>query len=198
MPWKQYTCWVYMSIRSRFWLFITIYLSFSITAHTPDPPVLNTPTFTDDLNAIIVSWNVTNIRVKPITQYILFWRAEEENERQSERKRQSQSNSVTVQNTSYNLANYSREAVYTFWVVAENDAGRSELSEVEEFSVDDGLRLFLGASTGMEEAERFAAWAIALIVIVCLICCCICCLLWCILCCCLVGRRKVYHAEEEG
>ena len=173
------------------WFFFFVF----ILGRTPETPVLEKPSLTEDGLAISLQWNITESELRPVTQYFLFWRVSDDSD--SRGKRQEDSGSVAVRQTSYNLTNYTREAVYTFWVVAENGAGRSELSNREEFDVEVEFRLLFLASE-QERSRQLAAWAIALIVILCLLCCCICCLLWCILFCCLLGRRKVYHAEEEG
>ena len=141
---------------------------------------------------------MTPSSIKPVTQYILFWRLETEDRDDERNRRQSDDEqSIVTRDTSYNLTDYDREAVYTFWVVAENGAGRSPLSNSEEFDVEVEFNLQFQSSE-REKDMRLAGWLIALIVILCLLCCCICCLCWLILCCCLLRKKKVYHAEEEG
>ena len=137
-------------------------------------------------------WNYTGGRVKPVSQYILFWRVESES--RSKRQSSSSSDSRVVRGTSYNLTNYTREAVYTFWVAAENGVGQSDLSNRIRFDVELQYR----RQFQTERERGLEVWVIVLMVLLCLLCCCICCLLWCILCCCVIGKKRVYHAEEEG
>ena len=163
--------------------------------YKPEAPVLDDPVLTDDATAISLMWNYTGGRVKPVSRYILFWRVEGES--RSKRQSSSLSDSRVVRGTSYNLTNYTREAVYMFWVAAENGVGQSDLSNHVEFDVE--LQYRIQFQTEEKERERgLEVWLIVLILLLCLLCCCICCLLWCILCCCVIGKKRVYHAEEEG
>ena len=157
----------------------------------PETPYLFGPYITTDGLAINLSWNITESRVKPVTRYILFWRLNTEDSGDERVKRHSES--IAVTSTTYNLTDYDQEGIYTFWVVAENSAGRSDLSNSVDFDADFQFRLLF-----QTENIGVAVWLIVLIVILCLLCCCICCLCWFILCCCLFRKKKVYHAEDEG
>ena len=154
--------------------------------------------FTNDRGeAIHLNWTIEESIIRPVDNYTLSWRIEREgDDEEGSRRRQNNENNIRTTDKSYNLTDYISEAVYTFWVVAENSAGRSQISNERRFDVDEELQA-LGTERKRSGLE---AWVIALIVIIILLCICICCILCCLcLFCCLVARRKrTYYAEEQG
>ena len=155
--------------------------------------------FTNDRGeAIHLNWTIEESRIRPVDNYTLFWRIEREgDDEEGSRRRQNNENNIRTTDKSYNLTDYITEAVYIFWVVAENNAGRSQISNERRFDVDDELQV-LGTE---RKRSGLDVWVIALIgsiILLCIIC--ICCILCCIcLFCCLAARRKrTYYAEEQG
>ena len=168
------------------------------SGYVPNQPVLNVPVFTNDRGeAIHLNWTIEESIIRPVDYYILSWRIEREgDDEEGSRRRQNRENNIQTTDKSYNLTDYESEAVYTFRVVAENNAGRSQISNERTFDVDEELQA-LGTERKRSGLER---WVIALIVIIILLCICICCILCCIcLFCCLAAKRKrTYYAEEQG
>ena len=156
--------------------------------------------FTNDRGeAIHLNWTIEESIIRPVDNYILFWRIEREgDDEEGSRRRQNNENNIRTTDKSYNLTDYISEAVYTFWVVAENNAGRSQISNERTFDVDEELQ---GLGSEGKRSELLPFWVIVLIGIIILSCIiCICCILCCIcLFCGLAARRKrTYYAEEQG
>ena len=170
------------------------------SGYVPNQPVLNVPVFTNDRGeAIHLNWTIEESIIRPVDNYTLFWRIEREgDDEEGSRRRQNRENYIQTTDKSYNLTDYISEAVYTFWVVAENNAGRSQISNESRFDVDEELQ---GLGSEGKRSELLPFWVIVLIGIIILSCIiCICCILCCIcLFCGLAARRKrTYYAEEQG
>ena len=169
------------------------------SGYVPNQPVLNILVFTNDQGeAIHLNWTIEESIIRPVDNYTLFWRIEREgDDEEGSRRRQNNENNIRTTDKSYNLTDYITEAVYTFWVVAENNAGRSQISNERIFDVDDELQV-LGTERKMSGLDVWVIALIGSIILLCIIC--ICCILCCIcLFCCLVARRKrTYYAEEQG
>ncbi len=101
--------------------------------------------------------------------------------------------SIITTNDSHNFTGFSEDAFYVFWVVALNEFGSSEPSDVHDFNVR------LESIREIENTEVIEVWLIVLIVIcavIFLLICCLCCF-FCFVCCC-ANRQRVYFAEKEG
>ena len=166
------------------------------SGYVPNQPVLNVPVFTNDRGeAIHLNWTIEESRITPVDNYTLFWRIEREgddeegsgDDEEGSGRRQNNENNTQTTDKSYNLTDYISEAVYTFWVIAENNAGRSQISNERIFEVLSTERKRSGLDV----------WVIALIGSIILLC--ICCILCCIcLFCYLAARPKRKRKNNAG
>ena len=170
------------------------------SGYVPNQPVLNVPVFTNDRGeAIHLNWTIEESIIRPVDNYTLFWRIEREGddeEGSASGRRQNNENNTQTTDKSYNLTDYISEAVYTFWVIAENNAGHSQISNERIFDVDDELQVL----STERKRSGLEAWMIALIGSITLLCViCICCILCCIcLFCYLAARRKRKRINNAG